>query len=229
MPDDGLDWISTHWPLIHDPAQFLVRYAPAVRKYLEVLVRNPDDAEEIAQEFMLAAVKHRFAGATPERGRFRAYLKRCVRNAVNTYYRRRPLPVVADEVLRQVAEAAPRADEAWLGEWRQCLLQRAWRDLEHQQRGTPGSWSATILRLALEHEDDSSEDLCRRLHAKTGASLQPAALRKQLSRARRAYAKYLIEEVRRTLKSNSRAALEEELIEVGLMPYVGDHFSALAD
>src|SRR5947209_2666363 len=114
MPNDGLDWISTHWPLIQDPAQFLVRYAPAVRKYLEVLVANADDAEDVAQEFMLAVVKHRFAHETPER-------------------------------------------------------------------------------------------------------------------ARRAFAKFLIEEVQRTLKTNTRVALEEELIEVGLMPYVAAYWSSMAD
>lgn len=229
MANEGLDWISTHWPLIHDPAQFLVRYAPAVRRYLEVLVHHGADAEDIAQEFMLAVVKHRFARATPDRGRFRDYLKRAVRNAVNTFYRRRSIPVVAEDVLRQIAEAAPGAEETWLREWRQCLLDRAWRDLDHLEHDTAGSWCATILRLALEHSNESSEELCQRLRARTGANLQAPALRKQLSRARRAFAKFLIEEVQRTLKTDTRDALEEELIEVGLMPYVAPYWSARAD
>ncbi len=229
MQHAGLDWISTQWPLIHDPAQFVVRYAPAVQKYLQVLVKNSHDAEEIAQEFLLAVLKHRFLHAAPERGRFRDYLKRSVRNAISTHYRRRVTPVVADEVLQQIVEATPLADAHWLGEWRRCLLSRAWRDLDHHERETPGSLCATVLQLSLDHPDDTSEELAQRMGERSGRPLQPPALRKQLSRARRLFAKALVDEVKRTLKEATVAALEEELTEVGLMPFVSAYWPALAE
>ena len=33
VPRDGIDQISTHWPLIRDPVQFVFHYAPAIRGY----------------------------------------------------------------------------------------------------------------------------------------------------------------------------------------------------
>src|SRR5581483_2090426 len=48
-----LDEISTRWPLIHDPAQFVLRYGPAIEGYLAALVRDPDLVDEIRQDFLV--------------------------------------------------------------------------------------------------------------------------------------------------------------------------------
>ena len=42
----NLEEISTRWPLIRDPVQFVMRYAPAIQKYLEALLKNTHDAED---------------------------------------------------------------------------------------------------------------------------------------------------------------------------------------
>ncbi len=46
-----LDEISTEWSIIKDPAQFVMRYGPAVQLYLVVLLKNRHDAEDVAQTF----------------------------------------------------------------------------------------------------------------------------------------------------------------------------------
>ena len=38
---DRLDAIATEWAVIHDPAQFVRRYAPAVHSYLKAIIRLP--------------------------------------------------------------------------------------------------------------------------------------------------------------------------------------------
>src|SRR4029079_9306886 len=81
LPPRTLEQISTHWPMIQDPARFVLRYAPAIESYLHALVRDPHAVEEIAQDFLLRVVER---GLIPEanlRGRFRNYLKAAVRNA----------------------------------------------------------------------------------------------------------------------------------------------------
>ena len=84
----SLDSISTQWTALQDPAQFAERYGPAVRNYLERLLRNRDDAEDISQEFLVQVVQQGFAGAKQERGKFRHYLKVAVRNAALDFLRR---------------------------------------------------------------------------------------------------------------------------------------------
>lgn len=225
MPDPqaapGLDQISTRWSFIHDPEQFVERYAPAIRRYLEALIRNPDDAEEVAQEFFLKALRHGFAAANPDRGRFRDYLKIAVRNAAMSHLRRRPVPRAGAFDVTQLS-VSDDAERAWLSDWKQCTLERAWRALEKHQQRFPDNVYYTVLRLAVDHPDEDSKALAARVSAAMGRPVTPEAYRKQLSRARRVFAEMLLLEVRQTLERPTPEAIETELTEVGLMEHVRD-------
>jgi len=70
-------------------ADFAQRYYRPVREFLLVLVQDPDQAQELTQEFFT-----RFSGpggilehAHPEKGAFRTYLQQALRNLVIDYYR----------------------------------------------------------------------------------------------------------------------------------------------
>ena len=76
---------ATHWDLIRDPAHVIKCYAPAIRRYFGVLIRNKDDADEATQEFFLRIVRDGFSRARQERGRFRDYLMKAVRNAASEF------------------------------------------------------------------------------------------------------------------------------------------------
>src|SRR6516165_6400311 len=81
-----LNEISTEWNVILDPPRFVQRYAPAIRTYVAVLVRNCHDAEEVVQDFFLYVAQHGLL--RPSRGgRFRDYLKTGVRNAGRKHLR----------------------------------------------------------------------------------------------------------------------------------------------
>src|SRR5438105_3561459 len=82
-----LDEISTEWTIISDPAQFVLRYGPAVQLYLTVLLRNRHDAEDVAQDFFMRITRLGFVHARRERGRFRDYLKVAVRNTALNFLR----------------------------------------------------------------------------------------------------------------------------------------------
>src|SRR5262245_12884862 len=133
QPAPRLNDISTCWLRARDPAYLAARYALAIRRYLEALLKNAHDAEEVAQDFLLRVHEQGLDGADPGRGRFRDYLKKAVRNAALNFLRREQAPGRRALPLRPegLADAAgPRAERQWLAEWRRGLLERAWQALE---------------------------------------------------------------------------------------------------
>jgi hypothetical protein len=218
-----LDQISTRWSTINEPCLLLVRYAPAIGKYFHALVKNRDDAAEVTQNFLLRAVKHGFPHANPCRGRFRDYLKKAVRNAARSYLER-PRPVSSgDTPLEQLAGAedpTSRLEREWLSEWQRCVLDRAWSCLQNRQRRVAGNMYYTVLRLAADHPEDSSQALAARAAALVGRPVTAQNFRTQLCRARRSFAELLALEVWQTLENPTPDRLKEELIEIGLWGYV---------
>lgn len=227
-PRSGFDQISTRWTSLKDPKQFLLRYGSAIRKYLQALLKNPDDVEEIAQDILVRVVQSGFSRADPDRGRFRDYLKIAVRNAALTRLRRRRPVQSADTALLQLADpdAHPAADQAWLAEWQRCALKKAWRVLESHQHNAPGNLFYTALKVSVDYPDEDSRQLAERAAVLSGRPLKPDAFRKQLSRARRMFAQLLVEEVAQTLEKPTPRLVEDELMEVGLWEYVRDFLPA---
>jgi DNA-directed RNA polymerase specialized sigma24 family protein len=218
----GLEQISTHWPQINDPVLFAMRYAEAIRKYLEALLKNPHDAEEVTQEFLLRGILKGFLRTTHLRGRFRDYIKVAARNAgLNQLKRKQPtLYPDPDQLPAQIGQEA---EEEWVADWRRCVLDRVWQALDNHQRASPGNLAHTVLRLAVDHPDEDSTALAARASAQTGHSLRPAAFRKQLSRARHLFAELVLAEVAQTIQEPTADRVEEELHEVGLMHYIRDY------
>jgi RNA polymerase sigma-70 factor (ECF subfamily) len=221
QPAEKLDEVSTRWSTINNPAQFMLRYAIAVRGYFGALLADPHDAEDAFQKFCLRMVEKGFVRADPDRGQFRDYLKRTVRNFALNYRRDQPRPQgarPADQLLA-TDDAAPDRDQRWLAEWQRLLLDRAWRALEAQQAG---ELFYTVLRLAADFPDESSQQLADRASRVAGKPLRADAFRKQLSRARRLLAALLRYEVAQTLEDATPEMIDEELIETGLMAYLRD-------
>lgn len=218
LPKGNLDQITTRWSTINDPLAFVMRYAPAIRNYLEALIKHSHDAEEVAQEFLLRVCQHGFERASPDRGRFRDYVKRAAHNAGLNFLRGKKPVQYGDSALAQV----PSPDDAsqWLDDWRRCLLDRAWVALDGVQRRSSENQFYNVLRLAVARPQDDSKALAARLSRSLGRSIRPDAFRKQLSRARRTFAQLLVEEVAQTLDAPTPEAIEEELISVGLLPYI---------
>jgi RNA polymerase sigma factor (sigma-70 family) len=212
VPQSALDQISTRWVHLQDPRQFLLRYGPAIQKYLQALLKNADDVEEVKQDILVRVVQDSFSRANPDRGRFRDYLKIAVRNTALSHLRRRRAVQVGDAALGQVPDpdaSQPAAEQQWLAEWQRCALNKAWRALENHQRTSPGNLFHTVLKVAVEHPEEDSRELAERTAALIGRQLRADAFRKQLSRARRMFAQLLVEEVAQTLEEPKPALVEE--------------------
>jgi hypothetical protein len=219
-----LEHISTHWPVVGDPFRFVMRYAPAVRRYVGALIRNEHDTEDVVQDFLLRAVRRPFTPAQVRRGRFRDYLKAMLRNAAITHFRRTAVRPGAGADLADFP--APGIDEAadreWLAEWRGCLLERAWEALELHEREAPAGLAYTVLRLTADNPEEPSAALAARAAARAGRAVSVDAFRKQLERARRHFAQMLVNEIRETLEAGSAEDVVEELRALGLMEHVRD-------
>jgi DNA-directed RNA polymerase specialized sigma24 family protein len=231
-----LDEIPTRWSLLRlahretiasaGPARnaLVLRYARAIRNFVGALVKDPHDADEVAQEVVHRLLRGQFAAASPERGSFRRMLAVAAHNQARTLWARKRrqegVPTDFDQLADDPIGSA--LEEEGVSAWRQALLELAWRSLEEYERTHPGSVTYSVLRLRADFPDDESDQLAARLSEKTGRKFRPEAARQQLRRARVRFAQALLEEVARGLEGPTPERVEEELIDVGLMPYVQD-------
>jgi DNA-directed RNA polymerase specialized sigma24 family protein len=234
-----LEDIATEWGLLeqaHGAADgaaaarsaLVLRYARAIRNYVGALVKDPQDADEVAQEVLVRLLRGQFAAASPARGRFRNMLAVAAHNLVRNYWqkKRRQAAVDLDVGALPAADLPAEAEEQATAAWRQSMLDLAWKALEEYEHATPGSVAWTVLRLRAENPADDSDQLAKRMQRATGRPFRPDAVRQQLRRARVRFAQALVEEIARGLEDPSPPRVEEELIAVGLMEYVQDFLPA---
>src|SRR5580704_17536276 len=87
--ESRLDNISTHASIIDDPTRFVLRYGRVVRAYLGALVRDVNDADDVAQELLSRVLQRGLAWSGTASRRFRDYLKAILRNVAVDWYRSR--------------------------------------------------------------------------------------------------------------------------------------------
>ena len=233
MTEERIEAIQTRWSLIRnahltgqpDSASearrlLLMRYAPAIRRYLGGIVRNDDEADELSQDVMLRLMRGDFAGADPGRGRFRDLLKTAIRNMVRSSWqksgRRRTVDTELDLIGNQ-DEATQ--DAEWTQLWRKSVLDHTWSRMLAEEGGKPGS-AYHALKLKTESPDASSEALAEKLSRSTGTVIRADNCRQILRRARARFVAHLLDEVRAGLDSESDDRLQEELAALGLLELV---------
>jgi RNA polymerase sigma-70 factor (ECF subfamily) len=199
----------------------LDRYDGAIRRYLLGALRDPDAADELAQEFAIRFLHGDLRGADPQRGRFRDFVKGVLFHMVADYHgkrKREPGLLRPDmpepEAPRDVAER----EEAFRTSWRDELLTRAWQALEavEKEQGQP---FYTVLRFRADHAELTSAQIAEQLSGPLGKPLTAVGVRKTVERARERFGDLLLEEVAHTLSVSSRERVEEELIDLGLLEY----------
>jgi RNA polymerase sigma-70 factor (ECF subfamily) len=204
-----------------------LRYRRAIRSYLGAILQDEHDADEVAQEVVVKLLQGKFAGVDLQKGRFRDYLKTVVRNAATDYGRKKKRTVLLE--MEQAAapdeRAAPEEDR-WTAEWRADLLRRTWEKLEAHQRQHEGSLVFTVLQLAADHPDDSSEQLAQRLAEAVGRPFRADAVRKQISRARQRFSQLLVQEIADSLEDPRPELVDEEVCNLGLGALLDQYVSA---
>jgi RNA polymerase sigma factor (sigma-70 family) len=220
VSERDLRHLSTRWSAVAQPDRFVMRYAAAIHHYVRALVADPHDADDICQEFLLRVAQKGFPPLDPARGRFRHYLIAVVRNAARAYLGKKHARP-GSELHEGLSDGSDEdAERRYHAEWQRCVLDAAMQELARHERRSPGNLGHTVLRLLIDHPDASSDELAEIASKQSGQTLNAAALRKQVSRARERFAELLTEEVTRTLDEPTAADVDAELTELGLMHYV---------
>ncbi|HMP18041.1 MAG TPA: sigma-70 family RNA polymerase sigma factor, partial [Gemmatales bacterium] len=209
---ERIDAITTRWSLLRlahadhpdtsKARQMLVlRYASAVRKYVGAIIRQGEDADELAQDVVLRLMRGDFAGADPTKGRFRDFLKMAVRNMIHNHWARqgrRQTEILASEPGVQDTQR----DSEWMGVWQKTVLDHALASCQEEDRRQGGT-SYVLLQLRMEHPEASSEKLAQLLSEKLNTRIKADTCRQMLRRARLKLAKALMEEVENGLEEDS--------------------------
>ncbi len=204
--------------------QYLVmRYSPAIRSYVRAITRNEDQADDITQDVIVRLLQGDFAGADPQKGRFRDLLKTAVRNMTRNLWAKQKVRKAVAFDITLVEEADSQAhDVMWDEGWQRNILSLAWRRLEVYQETHSGSHAYLVLKMRTDFPDDSSEELAQRLENLLQKPIRADQARQQLRRARVRFAEFLVEEVADMLESPTPQRIEEELSSLGLLEQIRD-------
>lgn len=248
-PDQSrLSRIETHWSLVRqahedEPSEevidakqaLLLRYAPAIRRYLGAALRDPDSADEVFQEFAVKFVRGDFRSADPQQGRFRQFVKTSLYRLIVDHHRqrqktRRETGGLSTGDVEPLEETPPdarlqAADEALLLAWRDELLGAAWDKLQRYSIEHNAAFYA-VLRLRVENPQWSSEQLAEQVSEVIDRPLNSGAVRAALHRARERFAHLLLDALSESLESPDHATLEAEVVELRLLDYCRDALTA---
>jgi len=227
--------ISTRRDLLGDADALLQRYGRAIRGYLLALLHDEDAAHDVLLALRVKMMDGRFARWVPGQGRFRFYLKKAVLNEALQYlrkHRNRRLERQVEDLTRLAdSEAAEEPGDAWLGLYRQAVLQAALKSLRGYQEQHPGNVFHTLVGLLTGEPGEESEaasnelsdaELAQRLGEATGRNFTVVNVAQQKRRARQKFAELLALEVKATLESPTPGELMAELRHLGLFGFIGD-------
>ena len=224
-----LDRISTHLTTLQDAERFILRYGKAIRGYVTAILRDTEEAEEVVQELVLGLLRRGGPATWPGAGRFRDYLKVSARNAAISFLRKKGRQRAAelapdDHADPDSTEAA--AERAMVAAWQGCVLEKVFRELDAHERKSPGNLCYTALKVYTDFPEADSTRQAAIVAERTGRPLSPEAFRKQVSRARRLAAEFILLEVAAGIVPATPEAVEAELHELGLWVFVRDFLPA---
>jgi RNA polymerase sigma-70 factor (ECF subfamily) len=177
--------------------------------------------DEVFQEFALQLVHGDLRGANSERGRFRNFVKGTLFHLVADYRKQRrrwPGPLPAETAALAVDPENIESDRVFVESWRDELMARAWLTLGEIDAGT-GTPHYAVLRFRADHPEIRAPQMAEQLTAQLGRPFTAAGIRQALHRAREQFGDLLLDEVIHSLANATSEAVEEELVELGLLDY----------
>jgi RNA polymerase sigma-70 factor (ECF subfamily) len=196
------------------------RYGGAVQRYLLAATRDRDAADDLFQEFAVRFLRGGLRGADPDRGRFRDFLKGVLSHLVADYFKKGRKHVVSlgSDHPEPAAPITDDADQAFRESWRDELLARSWAALAAAEKES-GQPHFTVLRYRADNPDASSAAMADGLSRQLGKMVTAAGVRQTLHRARERFADLLLDEIAQGLDRPTPEALEEELVDLGLLEH----------
>ncbi|MGE3808140.1 MAG: hypothetical protein AB7K24_26050 [Gemmataceae bacterium] len=189
----------------------LINYWLAAHSYLMALVNRDEElANELSDEFALRFLRGDFSKATPEKGRFRDYIKAVLRNLVAEHFRKQTARARHSERVDFENLSNERIEAEFLDNLRSAIVASAMQRLALFQKdhGTP---YYTALQLRSSHPDASMARLARLLTQQTKQPYATDYLRQIIHRARERLASFVVERVRNACRCATAEELREEL------------------
>ena len=230
----NINQIETIWPVLmqahgENPTQIsaaqqaiLLRYRPAVYRYLSACLGNTYDAEEVCQEFSLRLIRGDFRNANPEKGRFRDLLKTALYHLIIDFHKkkRKQMPQISDGAPEPVADAESvyASDREFLATWRSNLLNQTWEALAEVERET-NQPVHTVLHYRAANPEMRSADIAKSLSVVLNKELTPEWVRKWQYLGKKKFAELLLQEVAISLREPDPDAVEQELIDLEIYQY----------
>jgi RNA polymerase sigma-70 factor (ECF subfamily) len=230
--DANLSQIGTLWSVVFSAHQgsgtqvsqaqqlLMERYSGAVHRYLLGSLRDRHAADDLFQEFALRFIRGAFRNASPDRGRFRDFVKTSLYHLIVDYHNKKarsPRQIGLEEVGAEPPTEDQDFDAEFRSSWRQEILCRTWEALAQQSQGNVPYYR--ILRLRSEQPDVPSQQLAELLTGELGRPVSADWVRQNLKRARERFEALLLDELANSLQETTRERLEEELVELNLLSY----------
>ena len=200
VDNSRLSQLATQWTLVFDAcqgppraargtqAEVLKRYCGAIYRYALKVLGDADLADEVCQEFAMRFARGDFRHANPDRGRFRDYVKTSVIHLLGEIQRREQTRLRALALNSGMVEVLPTPSRSEVEEsefqqvWRKELLNRAWYELERQQRDDAPPYYA-VLRMKADQPDLTAVELAAQLQNSGNGAYTASGVRQVLHRA----------------------------------------------
>ncbi|MEM7784556.1 MAG: hypothetical protein AAF623_14500 [Planctomycetota bacterium] len=227
--DARLSLIQTQWTLMgkaHGDApsqqarsQLLIRYYGPITKYVIAILRNngvknsqlDEMAIEFCNRFSLKFLEGAFHSATPEKGKFRSYVKTAIKHEIWKYLKESR--ELGGTLPSEVAEFMV-PEEDLDGDWRKSLLEQG---LVRLQEEFPRYYA--FLKLRQEMPEASAQLLADQYHSDTGEKVSKANVRKLIERARKKFSWFIFEDVCSSIEDPNREKVTIELQTLRLTKY----------
>ena len=227
-----LENVQTRWSLLRQAGQsesslvdarntLVLRYAGPIRTYVMAMVRDNDDADELAQDAVMRLLKGDFAGADPNRGRFRDLLRTALRNMVRNHWKRQKVRK-ASTLEFDISEDSDDEQDPWLETWRNSLLDFAWAELKQIENDSDNRFPFTVLTVRTENPDATSSELAEKYSQTLGKPIKADTYRQQLKRARQVFSESLLRELRDGLDDPTPERVHDEVVALGLYEWLKD-------
>jgi RNA polymerase sigma-70 factor (ECF subfamily) len=222
------DFPSTSWNLIRsagrDDREALQRliylyWKPAYCYIRAAGRRGVEDAKDLTQEFFTRLLDRRaWQRLSPDRGSFRGFLKRCLKNfmvdAARREKARRPSSTALvfrfEDVRDAAADPAANPDDLFDREWIRAVLQNSIRELEERLRQDRGANLFEVFRLYCLEGDQLVNGAEGRTYADVAdrLGLRESDVRKRLARCRSELRQIVLERVREYAQDEQDAQAE---------------------
>jgi len=212
---------NTASPQAQESLESLCRaYWEPIYAFIRRTGKSPHDAEDLTQRFFMHLMKdNRLRHAKPEKGRFRYFLQRSIKNFLVDDWRRKPAPERNGRLIEVDAEQGEnryqleRADQLDP----EKIFQRVWarKVMELAMVRLKAEYEASRMEALFDHLHSllpGNEPICSRAEAAQRLDMTSNALDTAFYRIKKRYKELLRHEIADTLDEPTKKDVENELV-----------------